>query len=81
MKEHNKTYWNHYYNSKENNNKLTQRIDDEGNLIGVKETVDFESREAVDVESAKLHNELLMQNAKNSAANEKDDSDSLDKVD
>ena len=67
--------------AKENNNKLTQRIDEEGNLIGVKETVDFDSREAVDVESAKLHNELLIRNAQKSAANEKDDGDSLDKVD
>ena len=31
--------------AKESNNKLTQRIDEEGNLIGVKETVDFDSRE------------------------------------
>jgi len=44
-------------------NVLTQTIDEEGNLIGVKETVDFESREAADVESTKLHNELLRKNA------------------
>jgi hypothetical protein len=41
-------------------NVLTQTMDAEGNLIGVKETVDFDSRDAVDaVESAKLRDELL----------------------
>ena len=39
-------------------NVLTQTIDEEGNLVGVKETVDFEAREVADVESTKLHNEL-----------------------
>lgn len=37
-------------------NKLTQTIDEEGNLIGVKETVDFESRE---VASADMRDELM----------------------
>lgn len=41
-------------------NVLTQTLDDEGNLIGVKETVDFDEREVADPESMKLHNELLM---------------------
>jgi hypothetical protein len=41
-------------------NVLTQTMDAEGNLVGVKETVDFDSRDAVDaVESAKLRDELL----------------------
>lgn len=41
-------------------NVLTQTMDAEGNLIGVKETVDFDSRDAVDaVESAQLRDELL----------------------
>jgi hypothetical protein len=41
-------------------NVLTQTMDSEGNLVGVKETVDFDSRDAVDeVESAKLRDELL----------------------
>ena len=30
--------------AKANNNVLTQRMDEDGNLIGVKETVDFDSR-------------------------------------
>ena len=40
-------------------NVLTQTMDAEGNLVGVKETVDFDSRDAVTVESAKLRDELL----------------------
>ena len=41
-------------------NVLTQTMDAEGNLVGVKETVDFEGRDAVDaVESAKLRDEVL----------------------
>lgn len=40
-------------------NVLTQTMDAEGNLIGVKETVDFDSRDAVVVESTKLRDEVL----------------------
>jgi hypothetical protein len=40
-------------------NVLTQTMDADGNLIGVKDTVDFDSRDAVQVESAQLRNELL----------------------
>jgi len=43
-------------------NVLTQTLDDEGNLIGVKEKIDFEEREVADPESVKLHNELLLKN-------------------
>lgn len=43
-------------------NILTQTLDDEGNLIGVKENVDFDEREVADPESVKLHNELLIKN-------------------
>jgi hypothetical protein len=45
--------------AEQSNNVLTQTIDDEGNLIGVKETVNFEEREVADVESTKLYNEML----------------------
>ena len=45
--------------AQKSNNVLTQTIDEEGNLIGVKETVDFEDREVADAESVKLHNEML----------------------
>jgi hypothetical protein len=44
-------------------NVLTQTLDDEGNLIGVKENIDFEDREVADPESVKLHNEMLFKNA------------------
>jgi len=46
--------------AKKSGNVLTQTIDETGNLVGVKETVNFEDREAADVESTKLHNELQM---------------------
>ena len=62
--------------AKENNNILTQTIDEEGNLVGVNETVDFESREVADAESTKLHNEMIMENAMKNG-----NEDSLDKVD
>jgi hypothetical protein len=38
-------------------------LDENGNLVGVKETVDFESREVESVESTQLRNELLVKNA------------------
>jgi hypothetical protein len=40
-------------------NVLTQTMDGEGNLIGVKETVDFDSRDAVTVDAAQLRDEVL----------------------
>ena len=39
-------------------NKLTQTMDDEGNLVGVKQTVDFESRTATTEEETKEYNEM-----------------------
>lgn len=50
--------------AKETGNKLTQTIDDDGNLVGVKETVDFESREVATEEGAKEHNNRLLEQAK-----------------
>jgi len=41
-------------------NKLTQTIDDNGNLVGVTETVDFESREATTEEETKTYNESVL---------------------
>jgi len=49
-------------------------MDADGNLIGVKETVNFEEREVADAESTKLRNELLMEQHVNAA-------DSLESVD
>lgn len=40
-------------------NVLTQTLDEAGNLIGVKETVDFESREVADTATTNIRNELL----------------------
>jgi len=42
-------------------NKLTQTITEDGTLIGVKETVDFESREAADVEDTNDYNRKLLE--------------------
>jgi hypothetical protein len=41
-------------------NKLTQSIDEQGNLVGVKETVDFDSREATTEEETKAYNESVL---------------------
>jgi hypothetical protein len=62
--------------AKKSGNVLTQTMDEEGNLIGVKETVNFEEREVADVESTKLRNELLVKSAL-----EKDESNDDDKKD
>jgi len=48
-------------------NVLTQTMDEQGNLIGVKETVDFEERDVADTVSTNLHNEMLLKNAKKMA--------------
>ena len=42
-------------------NVLTQTIDENGNLIGVKETVDFESREVATEEDTKSYNEKVVE--------------------
>jgi hypothetical protein len=46
--------------AKKSGNVLTQTMDDEGNLVGVKETVNFEEREVEDAETTQLRNELLV---------------------
>lgn len=45
--------------AKKSGNKLTQSIDEQGNLVGVKETVDFDSREVATEEETKLYNEKV----------------------
>lgn len=45
-------------------NKLTQTMDEDGNLVGVKQTVDFESRTATTYEETKEYNESVAENAK-----------------
>jgi hypothetical protein len=51
--------------AKKSGNVLTQTMDEEGNLVGVKETVNFEEREVAEKDAAKLHNDELLKNAKN----------------
>ena len=46
--------------AKKSGNKLTQTIDEAGNLIGVKETVDFDSREVATEEDTQKHNNDLL---------------------
>jgi predicted chitinase len=46
--------------AKKSGNVLTQTIDEEGNLTGVKENVDFDSREATTIESTQIRNELFV---------------------
>jgi len=58
--------------AKKSGNVLTQTIDEDGNLIGVKEKINFEEREAADVESTKLYNELQMKKANEKKEDELD---------
>lgn len=51
-------------------NVLTQTMDEEGNLVGVKETVDFESREVANTETTNIRNELLRSTAQSEKASE-----------
>jgi len=51
-------------------NVLTQTMDEEGNLIGVKETVDFDSREVATTETTNIRNELLRSTTLNEKASE-----------
>lgn len=48
--------------AKKSGNVLTQTIDETGNLIGVKETVNFDEREVADTETTQLRNEMLKDN-------------------
>jgi len=52
-------------NAQKSGNKLTQTIDEDGNLVGVKETVDFESRTATTDEETKEYNESVVEKAQN----------------
>jgi hypothetical protein len=49
--------------AEQSGNVLTQTIDENGKLIGVKETVDFESREVANEEDRKKHEKELMEKA------------------
>jgi len=56
--------------AKKSGNKLTQSIDEQGNLVGVKETVDFESREVATEEETKKYNEKVYEYNKNKGEND-----------
>ena len=54
--------------AKKSGNVLTQTLDDQGNLVGVKDTVNFEEREAAEKDNANAHAEQLkaaLENIKN----------------
>lgn len=61
-------------------NVLTQTLNEDGNLVGVRETVDFESREDVTPESTKLHNELLFKREADKLNQVQDTSTSSDSI-
>lgn len=48
--------------AKQSGNVLTQTIDEEGNLSGVNNTINFDEREVSNVESTQLRNELAINN-------------------
>jgi hypothetical protein len=54
-------------------NKLTQTITEDGTLVGVKENVDFETREAADVDEVNRVNKELFERASAAVAAEKSD--------
>jgi hypothetical protein len=56
--------------AKKSGNKLTQSIDEQGNLVGVKETIDFESREVATEEETKMYNEKVYEYNKNKGEND-----------
>jgi hypothetical protein len=59
-------------------NKLTQTIDEQGNLTGVMETVDFEARTETTPEEAQKHNQELMDRLLNEKVEPDDDLDNVD---
>jgi hypothetical protein len=67
-------------NAEKSGNVLTQTIDDEGNLVGVKETVDFDSREDATPESIKLHNEMLYNRVNDDNKKKEDSTVSVEEI-
>jgi len=62
-------------NAQKSGNKLTQTMDDQGNLVGVRETVDFESRTATTEEETKAYNESVLDGNRKQDENKKPDSE------
>lgn len=50
--------------AKKSGNKLTQSLNEDGNLVGVKETINFDDREVADSASVNMRNELLRDSLK-----------------
>ena len=48
--------------AEESGNKLTQTLNEEGELVGVLDTVDFESRDVADEDERKAHEESVIEN-------------------
>jgi len=64
--------------AEDSGNKLTQTLNDDGELIGVRETIDFENRDVADEDGRKKHEQEILESSKqgvdnNSAANIRDD--------
>ena len=51
--------------AKKSGNVLTQTIDEEGNLVGVNNTVNFDEREAADTDNSDAHAQQLRDALKN----------------
>ena len=64
--------------AKKSGNVLTQTMDEEGNLVGVKETVNFEEREVEENEATQLRNELLVRSIVESEQQNGEESDPKD---
>tara|TARA_B100001287_G_C22679320_1_gene529432 strand:+ start:292 stop:1179 length:888 start_codon:yes stop_codon:yes gene_type:complete len=64
--------------AEDSGNKLTQTIDEKGNLTGVMETVDFESRTETTPEEAQKYNQELMERILNEQNQPDDDSKKTD---
>lgn len=57
-------------NAKESGNKLTQSINEDGNLVGVMQTVDFESRTSTTKEETEKYNQEALQRILNQNKND-----------
>jgi hypothetical protein len=59
--------------AKKSGNTLTQSMNEEGDLVGVTDNVNFDEREVVDSDTLKLHNETILKNAEEEEAKKKND--------
>ena len=66
--------------ARQSGNKLTQTITEDGTLIGVKETVDFESREVAETPKSAIGH-MKTEETNNPTNNNDNDNDELNRVD